>query len=58
MPLLRFTYHVVPDGRPDSVNSTLYFFEKTTFTVIFFPLTVNDPPFAPYAVFVVDTVYV
>ena len=24
MPLLRFTYHDVPDGRPDSVNVTVY----------------------------------
>ena len=41
---VKFTYHVVPFGRPVSVNVTLYVtFEKVIGSFIDFPFTVNEP---------------
>ena len=41
--LLRFTYHAVPEGKPVSVNVTLYAIENCTDIEIDEPLTVNEP---------------
>ena len=49
MPLVKLTYHTVPDSNPDSVNVTLYFDTVTLTAVnvtdfeILIPLTVTDP---------------
>ena len=42
-----FTYHAVPDGRPDSVNVTVYVTGRNVMaTGEVGPLTVSDPVYA------------
>ena len=38
-----FTYHGVPEGKPDSVNSTVYVVLTNVTVVLVTPLTVTDP---------------
>ena len=42
-PLLRFTYHVVPDGRLDSVSVIVYNFTKLTDFDTAEPSTLKEP---------------
>ena len=47
IPLLRFTYHVDPVGRPDSVNVTEYVTSENVMgSESDLPFTVNDPGYA------------
>ena len=47
-PLLKLTYHVVPEGNPDSVNVAVYVYnENDTSIEDGVPaFSVNDPPLA------------
>jgi hypothetical protein len=57
-PLLKLTYHIVPEGNPDSVNVTVYVTsEKVIDCETGAPLTVNDPVYdGLYSLLPVDIV--
>ena len=60
LPFVKFTYHVVPDGKPVSVNVALYVTSLNAIAFdILFPSTVNALLYdGEYIVLSVDTVYV